>query len=118
MRLNPGVLLDTWPIVLLFSVIVLIVKFIGVGTAAAVFKRPLPVVVSSGLVLAQIGEFSFILENIGRQSGLSPLALGETGSQVFIAVVVLLIALTPLLFNLGGMMQKRLEGQQTAEPVN
>jgi len=117
MRLNLSVLLETWWLVLIFSVIVLIVKFIGVGTAAAVFKRPLPVVVSSGLVLAQIGEFSFILENIGRQSGLSPLALGETGSQVFIAIVVLLIALTPLLFNLGGMMQKRLEGQRTAFPA-
>ena len=94
-----------------------IVKFIGVGTAAAVFKRTLPVVVPSGLVLAQIGEFSFILENIGRQSGLSPLALGETGSQVFIAVVVLLIALTPLLFNLGNLVQKQLERRSAAEPA-
>ena len=118
MRLNPSALLDTWPLVLLFSVAVLIIKFVGVGAAAAVFKRPLPVVVSSGLVLAQIGEFSFILENIGRQSGLSPLALGETGSQVFIAVVVLLIALTPLLFSLGGSLQKRLESQQSVEPVS
>jgi CPA2 family monovalent cation:H+ antiporter-2 len=117
MRLNPSVLLKTWPVVLLFSVVVVIIKFIGVSTAAAVFKRPLPVVVSSGLVLAQIGEFSFILENIGRQSGLSPLALGETGSQVFIAVVVLLIALTPLLFNLGNLVQKRLEKRPAAEPA-
>jgi Kef-type K+ transport system membrane component KefB len=114
MRLNPSALLETWPLVLLFSAVVVIVKFIGVGTAAAVFKRPLPVVVSSGLFLAQIGEFSFILENIGRQSGLSPLELGETGSQVFIAVTMLLIALTPLLFSLGNLMQKRLEVQQTA----
>lgn len=108
MRLNLSVLLDMWPLVLMFSLAVLVIKFVGVAAAAAVFKRPLPVVVSSGLVLAQIGEFSFILENIGRQSGLSPLALGEKGSQVFIAVVVLLIAVTPLLFNLGGMLQKRL----------
>ena len=115
MRLNPSALLETWPLVLLFSVVVLVIKFIGVGTAAAVFKRPLPVVVSSGLVLAQIGEFSFILENIGRESGLSPLALGEKGSQVFIAVVVLLITLTPLLFSLGESLHKRLESQQTAE---
>jgi hypothetical protein len=43
------------------------------------------------------------------------LALGETGSQVFIAVVVLLIALTPLLFSLGDLMQKRLERTPTAE---
>ena len=113
MRLDPGALLDTWPLVLLFSVLVVIIKFVGVGVAAAAFKRPLPVVVSSGLVLAQIGEFSFILENIGRQSGLSPLQLEEKGSQVFIAVVVLLIALTPLLFKLGSLMQNRMEGQVT-----
>ena len=113
MRLDPGALLDTWPLVLLFSVLVVIIKFVGVGVAAAAFKRPLPVVVSSGLVLAQIGEFSFILENIGRPSGLSPLQLEEKGSQVFIAVVVLLIALTPLLFKLGSLMQNRMEGQVT-----
>jgi predicted Kef-type K+ transport protein len=46
------------------------------------------------------------------------LALDETGSQVFIAVTVLLIALTPLLFKFGNVMQKRLEGQQTAESVS
>jgi CPA2 family monovalent cation:H+ antiporter-2 len=113
MRLDPSALLETWPLVLLFSIVVVIIKFIGVGTAAAVFKRPLPIVVSSGLVLAQIGEFSFILENVGRQSGLSPLELDETGSQVFIAVTVLLIALTPLLFKFGNVMQKRLEAQTT-----
>ena len=32
------------------------------------FKRPFPVVVSSAFVLAQIGEFSFILEKIGRDA--------------------------------------------------
>ena len=68
MRLDPSVLLETWWVVLLFSVVVLIVKFIGVGTAAAVFKRPLPVVVSSASYWPRLGNSRLFW----RISGASP----------------------------------------------
>jgi CPA2 family monovalent cation:H+ antiporter-2 len=51
--------------------------------------------------LAQIGEFSFILENVGREAGLTPFDRGANGSQTFIAAAVLLIALTPALKAIG-----------------
>ena len=59
--------------------------------------------------MAQIGEFSFILEKIGREAGLTPAGRGDEGSQIFIAVTVILIALTPLLFSIGKGLQNRLE---------
>jgi predicted Kef-type K+ transport protein len=52
--------------------------------------------------LAQIGEFSLILVQVGNEAGLTPAAAGSDGLQIFIAVAVLLIAATPLLYNLAG----------------
>jgi CPA2 family monovalent cation:H+ antiporter-2 len=109
MLLDPAAFLDLWPVILFFCLVVVAVKVIGTGTAAAIFRRPFPVVVSSAFVLAQIGEFSFILEKIGRDAGLSPAGRGDEGSQIFIAVTVILIAFTPLLFSIGKGLQHRLE---------
>ena len=109
MLLDPAAFLDLWPLILFMCLAALVVKVIATGTAAVVFKRPFPVVVSSAFVLAQIGEFSFILEKIGRDAGLTPSGRGEDGSQIFIAATVILIALTPLLFSVGKGLQHRLE---------
>jgi CPA2 family monovalent cation:H+ antiporter-2 len=65
--------------------------------------------------LAQIGEFSFILEKIDRDAGLTPSGRGEDGSQIFIAATVILIALTPVLFSLGKDLQYRLEGPSATD---
>ena len=116
MLLDPAAFLDLWPVILFFCLVVVGIKLIGTGTAAAAFSRPFPVVVSSAFVLAQIGEFSFILEKIGRDAGLSPAGRGEEGSQIFIAVTVILIALTPLLFSIGKNLQQRLDGGSDAVP--
>ncbi len=48
-----------------------------------------------GIMLAQVGEFSFVLERAGRAAGLSPAGMGEAGAQTFIAASVLLLLLTP-----------------------
>ena len=108
MLLDLSALLDLWDVVLLFCGVVVAIKFVTTGVAAAVFGRPLPVVAASAFVLAQIGEFSFILEKIGRENGLTPMDRGDDGSQVFIAVTVILIALTPGLFAIGRGAHRRL----------
>ena len=112
MLLDPSTLVDLWEVVLLFCVLVVAVKVVTTGVAAAVLKTPLPAVAASAFVLAQIGEFSFILEKIGRENGLTPMDRGDDGSQVFIAVTVVLIALTPGLFALGGRAHRRLKMPQ------
>jgi CPA2 family monovalent cation:H+ antiporter-2 len=62
---------------------------------------PLRIAVASGLMLAQIGEFSFVLDIAGRDVGLSPAGLGAEGQQIFIATTVLLMLLTPFLASIG-----------------
>jgi CPA2 family monovalent cation:H+ antiporter-2 len=109
MLLDPQTILDLWPVILFFCVVVVVVKLIGTGVAAKLFKRPWPVVAASSFVLAQVGEFAFILEKIGRDAGLTPADRGEDGSQVFIAVTVALIAITPVLFNVGRRVQQSME---------
>ena len=116
MLLDPRTIVDLWPAVLFFCAVVIVVKVVGTGIAAKVFGIPIPVVAASSLVLAQVGEFAFILEQIGRDAGLTPVGRGADGSQVFIAVTVLLIAVTPGLFTAGHRLQRRLE--QRAAPVN
>jgi CPA2 family monovalent cation:H+ antiporter-2 len=98
-----GMLLDVrfvvthLPIVALVVLAVLAVKTLATAVALLVLRYPLGLALAVGLMLAQVGEFSFVLEGIGRQGGLSPFGLGEDGSQAFIAATVLLMIATPFL---------------------
>ncbi len=74
---------------------VLLLKFIISSISLLTLGYPIRVAAAAGIVLAQIGEFSFVLERAGRPAGLTPGGYGEMGSQTFIAVSVLLMLLTP-----------------------
>lgn len=91
---NPLVILAT-------AAVVILVKFIINSASLLILKYPIRIVAAAGFTLAQIGEFSFVLERVGRDAGLSPAGLGEPGSQIFIAVTVLLMALTPFMVHNG-----------------
>jgi len=101
-----GMLLDVsffveQPLLLLGGVVgVLLVKATVTSIAALALGYPIRIAAGVGLTLAQIGEFSFVLERTGRTVGLSPLGLGPAGEQVFIVTAVLLMLGTPAL--LGG----------------
>jgi monovalent cation:H+ antiporter-2, CPA2 family len=101
MLLDIGFVVERWRLVLVLAVGTVVFKVIATSTAAKVFHRPGPVIVTSALLLAQVGEFSFVLEQNGRAAGLTPAGVGEQGSQAFIATAVLLFILTPLL-DVGG----------------
>lgn len=75
---------------------VLVLKFILSSVSLLVLGYPVRIAAAAGIILAQIGEFSFVLERAGRPAGLTPGGFGEMGSQTFIAVSVLLMLLTPL----------------------
>ncbi|MEP1306837.1 MAG: cation:proton antiporter [Balneola sp.] len=97
-----GMLLDVkfvieYPLLLLgIASGVLLLKFILSSVSLLVLGYPIRIAAASGIVLAQIGEFSFVLERAGRKAGLEPGGYGEIGSQIFIAVSVILMLLTPL----------------------
>ena len=96
-----GMLLDlrflfTNPLLVLSTAgIVVLVKVLTTAGSVLVLGYPLRIAAAAGLTLAQIGEFSFVLERAGRAAGLSPAGLGDAGAQTFIAATVLLMLLTP-----------------------
>jgi CPA2 family monovalent cation:H+ antiporter-2 len=120
MLLDLGFLLQNMPLVLAVAAGVLIAKALLTGASIAVMGYPARIAVVVGLSTAQIGEFSFVLQGVGEDVGLTPAGLGEAGTQAFIAVTVLLMALTPLVFQvaprLGEFLAGRLANRRSATP--
>ena len=111
--LDVGFLLQNLPLVLLVVAGVLVLKA-GITTLSArALGYPLGTALAAGLILAQVGEFSFVLERAGREVGLFPAGLAETGGQTFIAATVLLMGVTPFLAGLGSALGRRLEPRET-----
>lgn len=102
-----GMLLDLqfvleYPLLLIgIAAGVIVLKLIITSTGLLTLGYPIRIAAASGLALAQIGEFSFVLERAGRRAGITPAGMGDLGSQTFIAVSVLLMILTPFLLNAG-----------------
>ncbi|MFT4604023.1 MAG: CPA2 family monovalent cation:H+ antiporter-2 [Rhodothermales bacterium] len=96
MLLDLGFLIERPLLVLAAAGIVIVVKIITTTGSILVLGYPMRIAAATGLVLAQIGEFSFVLERAGRLAGMTPGGLGEAGAQTFIAATVLLMLLTPL----------------------
>ena len=96
-----GMLLDLsyvleYPLLILgISASILFLKFFFTTGSLMILGYPIRISAASGLILSQIGEFSFVLERSGRVAGLTPGGYGEVGSQLFIAVSVLLMLLSP-----------------------
>lgn len=97
-----GMLLDVrvlieYPLLLIgVAVGIIVLKFLLSSISLLILGYPIRIATGTAIILAQIGEFSFVLERAGNLSGLSPVGLGDLGSQSFIAISVLLMILTPL----------------------
>ncbi len=112
MLLDVGFLFTNLPLVLGAVVAVLVLKVVATGLSARALGYSLPVSAASALLLAQVGEFSFVLERAGRDVGLFPAGIEGTGSQTFIAATVLLMIATPLLATLGTRLGRRIEDRE------
>ena len=89
---------------LLIALLKVLVTFVSVRLLGERTSTALPVAFG----LAQVGEFSFVLAVSGTALGLSFAGLGERGNGVFIAATVLLMAFTPALSSLAGVLTARL----------
>ncbi|MFA5505965.1 MAG: cation:proton antiporter, partial [Vulcanimicrobiota bacterium] len=91
MLLSPKYLAAHFTVVLLLCLAVLVGKgfLMAVITRAFGYKRIIPLAV--GLSMPQVGEFSFVLARVGRESG----GLQEDVYYIVISVAVLTMALTP-----------------------
>jgi CPA2 family monovalent cation:H+ antiporter-2 len=113
MLLDPGILVtQTWA-VLGALLIIVVGKSMTALLIVLALKRPLKtgLIVAAGL--AQIGEFSFILAQMGMGLELLP----PDGFQVVVAAAVVSITLNPLLFWLADRIMDRRGGHISADPV-
>jgi CPA2 family monovalent cation:H+ antiporter-2 len=94
-----------------------LLKVLTTGVSALALGQPIQTAAFSGLLLAQVGEFSFVLERVGREAGLYPAGIGEAGAQTFIAATVVLMMATPFLARtgaaLGGWLERRSKERAT-----
>jgi CPA2 family monovalent cation:H+ antiporter-2 len=101
MLLDIGFVVMHLPAVMAFVAAVLAIKVATTTASVVALGYPLPLASAVGLMLAQVGEFSFVLERAGREVGLSPVGDATQGAQAFIAATVVLMVATPFLTSLG-----------------
>lgn len=115
MLLDISFLVQHLPIILAAIGTVLLIKVATAWSAVRLLGYSTPVAAASALALAQIGEFSFVLERAGREVGLFPAGASASGSQTFIAATVVLMVATPFLMNIGsGLAAKMVRKRETA----
>jgi CPA2 family monovalent cation:H+ antiporter-2 len=78
----------------------LLLKFFPIAIGARALGQPPAAAIAAACLLSQIGEFSFVLQKVGVEAGLSVAGQGADGDQAFIATTVVLIAVTPALYKL------------------
>jgi CPA2 family monovalent cation:H+ antiporter-2 len=105
-----GMLLHTdhfmahWPMILMLTLLVVLVKSGLVVATARALSYPIRSALLSGLGLAQIGEFSFLLAQQGLDRGL----MGQDVFQMFISTSILTMLATPFLMQAGPWFTSRL----------
>jgi CPA2 family monovalent cation:H+ antiporter-2 len=87
---------------------ILLVKFVTGAGAALIVEAPPRSAFMAGIALAQVGEFSFLLAQQGQESGL----LRGDPYQVFLAVSVLSMIITPFLMQWSPDVARRIEAVQ------
>jgi CPA2 family monovalent cation:H+ antiporter-2 len=85
--------------------IVMVGKPLAALVLVAIIGYPARTALVVALGLAQIGEFSFILSQVGRQHGL----VGDIGHNLLVACAIVSITLNPILFRAIGPLERRLQ---------
>ncbi len=111
-----GILMD-WRVLLQYPVVVgglllvvLLVKFLSSAGAVLAVSMPPRSAIMTGIALAQVGEFSFILAQVGQENGL----LSGAPYQIFLAVSVCSMIITPFLMQWSPHLARRVEAVQRA----
>ena len=114
MLINPAVVLSAGGAVLGTAVLIVVVKALCATAALLLVATPLRVAVAAAVMLAQAGEFSFLLGRTAVQSGIIPNDLW----QVLLAAGVLTMLVSPMLVAYApvlGVWAARRAGRRTEE---
>ncbi|RYG86194.1 sodium:proton exchanger, partial [bacterium] len=105
MLFDPRFLITDWELMLCGLGIVLIGKPLAALVIVAVLGYPARTGLVVALALAQIGEFSFIVGELGKKVGL----LDDREYNLIIGTAIITIAINPLLFRLYPWIEKKLQ---------
>ena len=107
-----SVIRDPWPLVGTLSII-LIGKSVAAFVIVRAFGHPFATALTISASLAQIGEFSFILAELGVVLNLLP----KDGRDLILAGAILSIMLNPLLFAAVDWLTSHLEHRRISSPM-
>ncbi|MBI1389211.1 MAG: potassium transporter KefB [bacterium] len=93
MLLNLGYFFQHFPIIVILTVFVMFIKAGAASSACLCIGTPLRAAVLAGAAIGQIGEFSFILAQVGLRYDL----ISDSAYQLFLAVSILSMIATPFL---------------------
>ncbi len=113
MLANPAWVAANWALVVTVAATVIVGKMVVVSLVALLFRFPLGHSVATGLCLAQIGEFSFVIAGVAHGGRL----FGDDLFELIVAVTVLTIFSTPFLVALAPRLVVMLGGVQARGPV-
>lgn len=97
MLLDVRVLLENLVTVVVAAVLVVALKLAITTLSLLPLRVGWRQAAATGLLLGQVGEFSFVLLRTGQDAGLEPAGLGADGEQIFLSITVLLMVCTPAL---------------------
>ncbi|MCZ7556726.1 MAG: cation:proton antiporter [Bacteroidia bacterium] len=104
MLLDPANVLEHPFIVAAITLIVVLGKLVLAAGVILLLGYPTRTAILTGFSLAQVGEFSFVLSRVGVKQGL----LGASDYQLFLAVAILSMGLTPLLMAIAPVVAEKL----------
>ena len=93
MLLNLNYLINNLVLILLLSLGVIVLKTLVSGFVAFILGLPFKTTVVVGLILSQLGEFSFLLSDIGLSKNLIP----AEHYQLFLAVAIITMSFAPFI---------------------
>jgi CPA2 family monovalent cation:H+ antiporter-2 len=113
MLFDPRFFLDNLGLIFaLFGALVLAKAFL-IGGIAALFGYGARSALLIGLGLSQIGEFAFVIINVGRELG----GISSSGYSLMIAVTVVSMIATPMFFSLSTFVSKLFGSQGSSVPL-
>ncbi|MEN9282265.1 MAG: hypothetical protein RL594_1200 [Bacteroidota bacterium] len=94
---------STLPANIMLAVLILLVKGLVVSFVLIAIRVPIRTAITSGIILAQIGEFSFVLASVGVDYGV----LSSSDFQNLLVTIIITMIVTPLLVTFAPLVAER-----------
>ncbi|MFT4102909.1 MAG: cation:proton antiporter, partial [Burkholderiaceae bacterium] len=108
MQLDPRVVIELWPRVLVYLTLPLLIKFALIALLVRAFGGMTGTAIRTGIWLGQAGEFGFVLISQASGTGLLP----ELAAQPILAAMLLSLLVSPLLIQQAGRIALRFSGAE------